>query len=100
MVAAVATLDPEIAENTAQAAMFVCSRPPGQRRIQTLSARYSWSDRPDRSRISPIRRNSGTATSTKLDDGAQITWPRNSQNGRSEKMNPDSNASAPSTTAI
>ena len=39
MVAAVATLDPEIAENTAQAAMFVCNRPPGQRRIQMLSAR-------------------------------------------------------------
>jgi hypothetical protein len=39
MVAAVATLDPEIAENTAQAALLVCNRPPGQRRIHTLSAR-------------------------------------------------------------
>src|SRR5579871_2471760 len=99
MVAAVATLDPEIAENTAQAAMLVCRRPPGQRRIQTLSARYNCSERPDRNRISPISRNNGTATSTKLDDGPQITCPRNNQNGRSEKIKPDSSASAPSTTA-
>ena len=47
-----------------------------------------------------MSRNSGTATSTKLDDGAQMTWPMNSQNGRLENMKPDSSASEPSTTAI
>src|ERR1700730_17345972 len=100
MVAAGGPLAPEIAGNTAQAAIFVCKKPPRQRRIQTWSARESCSDRPDRNRISPISKKSGTATSTKLDEGAQITWPKNSQNGRSEKMKPDNSASAPSTTAI
>ena len=38
MVAAVATLDPEIAEKTAQEAMLVCRSPPGQRLSQTLRA--------------------------------------------------------------
>ena len=31
MVAAVATLEPEIAENTEDAAILVCSKPPGTR---------------------------------------------------------------------
>jgi hypothetical protein len=39
MVAAVATEEPEIAENTPEAAMLVCSSPPGSRSSQTLSAR-------------------------------------------------------------
>jgi hypothetical protein len=37
MVAAVATLEPEIAENTLQDAMLVCSRPPGTRWNHRLS---------------------------------------------------------------
>ena len=38
MVAAVATEEPEIAENRAQAAILVCSNPPGSRFSQTFSA--------------------------------------------------------------
>ena len=39
MVAAVATEEPEMAENTAQDAMLVWSSPPGIRFNQTFSAR-------------------------------------------------------------
>ena len=38
--------------------------------------------------ISPIRRNKGTATSTKLVVGPQTICPMKSQNGRSEKAKP------------
>ena len=39
IVAAVATLEPEIAENTLQDMMFVCSNPPGTRWNHRLSER-------------------------------------------------------------
>ncbi len=99
IVAAVATLDPLIALNTAQEAMLVCSTPPGSRASQTLSARYSRSDSPARSRISPISRNSGTATSTKFDDGAHSVWPAKFHQGRSLNRKPVRKASTPSTAA-
>src|ERR1043166_9461351 len=99
MVAAVATDEPEIAENTPQAAMLVCSNPPGSRSSQTFSARYNRSDNPARNKISPIRRNSGTATSTKLDDGVHTVCPRKFQNGRSENAKPTINPSTPSAAA-
>ena len=63
MVAAVATLEPEVAANRAQAAMLVCSRPPGSQRSHSASAPYMRSATPLRSRISPSRMKSGTATS-------------------------------------
>src|SRR3954469_15907948 len=84
MVAAVATEEPEIAENTAQETILVCSNPPGSRFSQTFSARYSLSDSPARSRISPISRKSGTATSTKFDDGPHKVCPAKAHQGRSE----------------
>ena len=46
--------------------------------------------------ISPISRNSGTATSTKLVVGPQIIWPMKFQNGRSEKAKPARMPSTPS----
>ena len=75
MVAAVATLEPETAEKMEQATILVCSNPPGRPPNQVLRARYSRSESPERSRISPMSRNSGTATSTKLMLAFQATWP-------------------------
>ena len=43
-----------------------------------------------------MSRNSGTATSTKLEDGFQTVWPRKVQNGRSEKVKPTMRPSTPS----
>ena len=43
-----------------------------------------------------MSRNSGTATSTKLDEGLQTVWPMKVQNGRSEKAKPTMRPSTPS----
>ena len=61
--AEVATLEPEVAANSAQVAMLVCSRPPGNHCSQAASALYMRSATPLRVRISPSRMNSGMATS-------------------------------------
>ena len=62
MVAAVATDEPETAENNAEDATLVCSRPPGSGLSQSDSERYIWSVEPQRTRISPSRMNSGKAS--------------------------------------
>src|ERR687891_390289 len=85
MVAAVAALEPETAANTAHDAMFECRRPPGSGASQLDRTRYSRSEARPRTRISPIRMKSGTATSTKLEFTFQAIWPSMSSSGRSEK---------------
>ena len=64
MVAAVATEEPDTAENSAEEATLVCSRPPGSGFSQSDSERYIWSVEPQRTRISPSRMNSGSASSS------------------------------------
>ncbi len=84
MVAAVATLDPEVAANIAQAAIFECIRPPGSQGIHSTSALYMRSAMPERSRISPSRTKNGIATSRKLLDVDQLTSPMASASGSFE----------------
>jgi hypothetical protein len=55
MVAAVDTDEPETAENSAEAPILVCRRPPGRRPSHSASAPYILSVAPDRTRISPSR---------------------------------------------
>jgi hypothetical protein len=64
IVAAVATDEPETAENSAEAATFVCRRPPGSGLSQSVSERYMRSVAPQRTRISPSMMNSGSCSST------------------------------------
>src|SRR5690606_33244764 len=61
-VAAVATLEPDVAENSALAPMLACIRPPGSQDSHKLMALYIFSAIPDRKRISPSRMNNGMAT--------------------------------------
>ena len=84
IVAAVATLDPEVAANIAHAAMLECMSPPGSHGIQSTSAPYMRSAMPERSRISPSRTKNGMATSRKLFDVAQAISPIASESGRRE----------------
>ena len=59
IVAAVATDEPEVAANSAQLPMLVCSRPPGRRPSQADSAMYMRSAMPERNSSSPKSTNSG-----------------------------------------
>ena len=52
--AAVATLDPDGAPNTAQATIFECIRPPGSQENHCAMALYIFSAMPVRNMISPI----------------------------------------------
>ena len=84
MVAAVATLEPEVAANIAQAAMLECISPPGSHGIQSTSASYMRSAMPERSRISPSSTKNGIATSRKLFDVPQAISPIASDSGSFE----------------
>ena len=84
MVAAVATLDPEVAANIAQAAMLECIRPPGSQGSHSTSALYIRSAMPERSRISPSSTKNGIATSRKLFDVSQTISPMASDSGSFE----------------
>ena len=84
MVAAVATLEPEVAANMAQAAIFECISPPGSHGTHSTSALYMRSAIPERSRISPSSTKNGIATSRKLLDVAQATSPIASVSGSLE----------------
>ena len=75
MVAAVATLEPEVAANIAQAAMLECISPPGSHGTHSTSALYMRSAMPERSRISPSSTKNGIATSRKLFDVAHAISP-------------------------
>ena len=66
MAAAVATLEPDTAENRPQAAMLEWSRPPGMSWNQRERPRYSRPLNPVRRMISPMKMKSGIAVSTKL----------------------------------
>ena len=84
IVAAVATLDPEVAANMAQAAMLECIRPPGSHGTQSTSALYMRSAMPERSRISPSSTKNGIATSRKLFEVPQAISPMASDSGSLE----------------
>ena len=84
MVAAVATLEPEVAANMAQAAMLECIRPPGSHGTHSTSALYMRSAMPDRSRISPSSTKNGIATSRKLFEVPQAISPIASESGSLE----------------
>ncbi len=62
-VAAVATLEPEVAENKVDAPMLACIKPPGNHDSHRLIALYMRSAKPARSSTSPSMMNSGIATS-------------------------------------
>src|SRR5262245_26892886 len=96
IVAAVATLDPDTAEKTAQAAMLLCRSPPGMGLSQWASTRYMRSDSPLRKSSSPMRRKRGMATSTKLVLVFQATRPARSHRGRSPKLDRSESPSSPS----
>src|SRR5690554_1649728 len=61
-VAAVATLEPEVAANKALAPILACINPPGSHDSHRLMALYILSARPERSKISPSIMKSGMAT--------------------------------------
>src|SRR6266568_1571135 len=84
MVAAVATLEPEVAANIAQAAMLECISPPGSHGIHSTSALYIRSAIPERSRISPSSTKNGMATSRKLLDVPQAISPMANESGSGE----------------
>jgi hypothetical protein len=84
MVAAVATLEPEVAANIAHAAMFECINPPGSHGIHNTRALYMRSAMPERSSTSPSSTNNGIATSRKLFDVAHAISPSASDNGNLE----------------
>ena len=73
--AAVATEEPEIAANSAQPAMLVCSRPPGMTQTSFDRPRYIRKLRPECCMISAIRMNSGIAVSAKLFIEPQLIRP-------------------------
>ena len=75
MVAAVATLEPEVAANKPQEAIFACINPPGSQDIHCTIAAYMLAAIPARSRISPSRINSGTATRMNSTPFCQNTSP-------------------------
>ena len=62
IVAAVATLEPEVAANRAQAPMLECIRPPGSQESHCRIESYIPVAIPERNRISPSRINNGMAT--------------------------------------
>ena len=62
-VAAVATLEPDVAENSVDAPMLACISPPGSHDSHRLIAPYMRSAKPARSSTSPSMMNSGIATS-------------------------------------
>src|SRR5690606_13413815 len=75
MVAAVATLDPDVAANIAQDAMLLCIRPPGSQLSHLPSALYMSWDMPDMRSSSPMRMNMGTAIRMKSELADQATCP-------------------------
>ncbi|MDT4850619.1 hypothetical protein FQZ97_847720 [compost metagenome] len=83
-VAAVATLEPEVAANSVEAAMLVCMSPPGMWPTHLSSASNNFSARPERSSISPIRMNIGTATRVKSDEVPQAISPTPRRSGSEE----------------
>ena len=99
MVAAVATLEPEVAANIAQAAMFECISPPGSQGTQRTSALYMRSAMPERSRISPSSTKNGMATSRKLFDVAHATSPSASVSGSREYISDSASPRKPSAAA-
>ena len=62
-VAAVATLEPEVAANMAQEPIFECISPPGSQDSHCASAAYIRAAMPERSSSSPSRMNIGIAMS-------------------------------------
>src|SRR3546814_8004692 len=84
-VAAVATLEPEVAAKRALAPMFACISPPGSHDSHRLIEPYIFSARPERSRISPSMMNRGMATSRNSLLVLQVTSPMARESGRSEE---------------
>ena len=75
MVAAVATLEPEVAANIADAPMLECIRPPGSQDSHWIIAAYMRCAIPARIMISPSMMNSGTATRMKEVETVQACSP-------------------------
>ena len=84
IVAAVATLEPDVAANIAHAAILACISPPGIHGIHNTKALYILPAIPERRSISPRRTKNGIATSRKLFDVAQVISPIATVNGSFE----------------
>ncbi len=65
IVAAVATLEPDVAANMAHEPMLECISPPGSQESHCASAAYIRAAMPERSSSSPSRMNIGIAMSRK-----------------------------------
>ena len=98
-VAAVATLEPEVAANRPQAAIFECISPPGSHDTHLIRAPYMRSAKPERNSISPSRMNKGTDTSKNSLLADQVTSPIARVNGNCEKIASRNNANTPSEAA-
>jgi hypothetical protein len=88
IVAAVATDDPEVAAKSALEATLVCIKPPGNQFTQRSRARNMSDAIPVRSRISPIRMNNGTATSTNSVLADHVISPNAGSSGMNENVSP------------
>ena len=75
-VAAVATEEPDVAENKVAVATFAWISPPGNHETQDSKAEYVRCAMPLLTSISPSNTKNGIAMSVALFDEDQITWPR------------------------
>src|SRR5690606_34487526 len=95
----VATLEPDVAANSALAPMLACIRPPGSHDSQRLMAPYMLSAMPERSRISPSRMNSGMATIRNsllvLQDTSPMAWVSGSIEYNGSRIRPSTPSAAP-----
>ncbi len=99
MVAAVAAEEPETAAKIAQPRTLTCSSRPGTRPSQGASPENMSCDRRERSRISPIRMNSGSEASDQECECPQRLVASTSPCGASAKTVMAKSASASSDTA-
>ena len=99
IVAAVATLDPEVAAKSAQAPMLACIVPPGSQDSHSTSAAYIRSATPERTSISPRSTKNGIATSVSEAMLCQATSPSIRSSGMGVKKMASRKESKPSAAA-
>src|SRR5687768_5352156 len=95
IVAAVAALEPEMHANNADETTFVWIKLPGNLAIHFARLPYMWSVTPIRIRSSPIRMNSGSATSELVVSTFQGMYERTSHMGRVLNSHPVASAVTP-----
>lgn len=99
MVAAVATLEPLVAENSAEAPMFEFIRPPGNHDSHLSAAPYMGPATPEQTSSSPIRMYNGIATSRNSAPVLQAISPMALLSGNVENSSASDMPSRPTLTA-